>query len=124
MASVRPRVLIVDDDPGARRLYGAYLSAAGFDVEEAPSGMDAVKLTEEREYAAVLMDLDMPGLDGWMTMSLIRARRPSLPMVILTAMADPELPARAKRANAAGFLTKPCTQEELSRTVERALRGG
>jgi CheY-like chemotaxis protein len=69
------------------------------------------------------MDLNMPGLDGWMAMSLIKARRPALPIIILTAMTEGDLEARAKTAGAAGFLTKPCNPDALARAVARAIRG-
>ena len=79
-------VLIVDDDAGARRLYGAFLRSKGMEVHEADSGIAAVQRVEQHSFELVVMDLDMPGIDGWMAISLIRARLPDLPMVILTAM--------------------------------------
>jgi CheY-like chemotaxis protein len=117
---VAKSVLFVDDDPTSRRVYGTFLTAAGFEVDEAVSGLDAVARVEARAHDVVVMDLDMPGLDGWMAMSLIRARRPSLPIVILSALSGDDLRDRAEKANCAGFLTKPCSQDTIARMVARA----
>jgi CheY-like chemotaxis protein len=118
MGTVTKRILLVDDDAAARRVYGAYLTAAGFAVEEAESGMEAVVRCEKAPFHVVVMDLDMPGLDGWMAMSLIRARRPNLPMIILSALTDAEVRQRAHKAGA-DFVGKPASQDELTRSVRR-----
>jgi CheY-like chemotaxis protein len=115
------RVLIVDDDPAARRLYGAFLRSKGIEVEEAESGIDAVQRVEQVPFDLVLMDLDMPGIDGWMAMSLIRARLPKLPMVILSALSGADFRERAEKLNVGEILTKPCPHDVLMRAVERAL---
>jgi CheY-like chemotaxis protein len=114
------RVLFVDDDPAAARLYKSYLAAEGYEVHVADSGIEAVEATERGQFDVVVMDLNMPGLDGWMSMSLIKARRPKLPVVVLTGEVGKDLEARAKTAGAAGFLTKPCQPEALIRTLVKA----
>jgi CheY-like chemotaxis protein len=116
------RVLIVDDDPAARRLYGAFLRSKGMEIHEAESGMEAVQRVEQVPFHLVLMDLDMPGIDGWMAMSLIRARLPQLPMVILTAMAGNDFKERAAKLGVHEILHKPCPHDELMRATERALK--
>jgi CheY-like chemotaxis protein len=114
------RVLFVDDDPAAARLYKSYLAAEGHEVHVADSGIEAVEATERGQFDVVVMDLNMPGLDGWMSMSLIKARRPKLPVVVLTGEVGKDLEARARTAGAAGFLTKPCQPEALIRTLVKA----
>jgi two-component system response regulator FlrC len=115
------RVLLVDDDPAATRLYKNYLVADGHDVVVADSGIEAVEATERQPFDVIVMDLMMPGLDGWMSMSLIKARRPLLPVVVLTSDAGKDLESRAKTAGAAAFLTKPCAPEVLTRALRRAV---
>jgi two-component system response regulator FlrC len=122
MAEGGKRILVVDDDPLARRLVRTNLQAGGHEVEEAGSGIEAVERCEARAFDLVIMDLNMPGLDGWMAISLIRARRPSLPVVILTAMTGADLKQRAETAGAAGFLAKPAQPAELERAVARATK--
>jgi len=114
------RVLFVDDDPAAARLYKSYLVADGHDVVVANSGIEGVEATERNQFDVVVMDLNMPGLDGWMSMSLIKARRPRLPVVVLTGDPGRDLEQRAKTAGAAGFLTKPCQPDVLLRALVRA----
>ncbi|MDB4968185.1 MAG: two component sigma54 specific fis family transcriptional regulator [Myxococcales bacterium] len=114
------RVLFVDDDPAASRLYKSYLSAEGHEVIIADSGIEAVEAAERSAFDVVVMDLNMPGLDGWMSMSLIKARRPKLPVVVLTGEVGKDLEARAKTAGAAGFLTKPCQPDNLIRALKKA----
>ncbi len=114
------RVLFVDDDPAAARLYKSYLTADGHEVMVAESGIEAVEATEREKFDVVIMDLNMPGLDGWMSMSLIKARRPKLPVVVLTGEVGKDLEARAQTAGAAGFLTKPCKPDLLLRTIRKA----
>ncbi len=113
------RVLIVDDDPASARLYRSYLVADGHEVRVATSGIEGVEATERDKFDAVVMDLNMPGLDGWMSMSLIKARRPKLPVIVLTSERGGDLQERARTAGAAGFLAKPCTADVLLRTVKK-----
>lgn len=115
------RVLFVDDDPASARLYRSYLTAEGHDVMVANSGIEGVEATERNQFDIVVMDLNMPGLDGWMSMSLIKARRPKLPVVVLTGETGRDLESRAKTAGAAGFLQKPCQPDVLIRALKRAL---
>jgi two-component system chemotaxis response regulator CheY len=114
------RVLFVDDDPAASRLYKSYLAAEGHEVVIADSGIEAVEAAERDSFDVVVMDLNMPGLDGWMSMSLIKARRPKLPVVVLTGEVGKDLEMRAKTAGAAGFLTKPCQPDNLIRALKKA----
>src|SRR5215831_16462387 len=116
------RVLFVDDDPAAARLYKSYIVADGHEVIVADSGIEAVEATERGQFDVVVMDLNMPGLDGWMSMSLIKARRPKLPVVILTGDTGRDLEQRAQTAGAAGFLLKPCKPEVLIRAIGKATR--
>lgn len=116
---MRRKLLVVDDDPQVFRLYAAFL-AADYEVLGSETGVGAVELVEAHEIALVIMDLNMPGLDGWMAMSLIRARRPTVPFVIVTSVTDGDLETRARTAGAAGFLRKPVTAETLRRAVDRA----
>jgi CheY-like chemotaxis protein len=123
MGSANRRILFVDDDPSSSRLYRTYLSAAGYQVVTAESGMAGVEAAERVPFDLVVMDLNMPGLDGWMSMSLIKARRPALPVVVFTSSTGADLQERAHKAGAVGYVTKPCQPEQLERILSRALKG-
>ena len=113
-------VLLVDDDAAATRLYARFLTGK-CDVLTADSGVGAVEMVEAHPIDLVVMDLAMPGLDGWMAMSLIRARRPTVPFLVVTSLDLHDLEMRVRAAGAVGFLRKPVTAEQLQRAVERAL---
>jgi CheY-like chemotaxis protein len=115
------RILLVDDDPAAQKLYRAYLQKDGYEVVTAISGLEGVEASERQPVDAVLMDLNMPGLDGWMAMSLIRARRPDVPTIVLSSQSGSDLEARARTAGVAAYLSKPCTPEALLKAVALAI---
>jgi DNA-binding NarL/FixJ family response regulator len=109
------RVLVVDDHPAFRRaLTSALRMADGFEVAgEAGGGVAACKEAESLEPDVVLMDLSMPDLSGIDAMRQIHETRPGLPVVILTAHADPGVEKEARKAGASGFLAKGIGLEEL-----------
>lgn len=115
------RILLVDDDPAAARLYRAMLVKEGHDVLVFDSGIDAVEAAERERSSLdlVITDFNMPGIKGDVTLSLLRARVPSLPVVILTSEPSPTVEKRARDAGAAAFLRKPCNADLLSRTIAR-----
>jgi len=113
------RVLLVDDDPAARRLYCAILVNEGHEVVALDAGVDAVEAATREPFALVITDFNMPGIKGDVTLSLLRARLPELPVVILTSDPSPALERHARDAGAAAVLRKPCTAELLKRTLAR-----
>ena len=116
----RPAVLLVDDVPANLTALGALLSALDVDVVHATSGDDALKQMLARDFAVVLMDVQMPDLDGFQTTALIRQRDRTrhTPIIFVTAIFKDE--ASAKRAYALGavdFLTKPFDEDALKAKV-------
>ena len=109
------RVLVVDDHPAFRRALTSALGMVdGFEVAgEAGSGVAACTQAEDVEPDVILMDLSMPDFSGIDAMKQIHAKRPDLPVVILTAHADPGLEKEARAAGASGFLAKGVGLEDL-----------
>jgi len=109
------RVLVVDDHPAFRRaLTSALRMVDGVEVAgEAGGGVAACRMVEELEPDLVLMDLSMPDMSGIEAMRQIHDKRRSLPVVILTAHADPGVEREALAAGASGFLAKGIGLEEL-----------
>jgi DNA-binding NarL/FixJ family response regulator len=109
------RVLVVDDHPAFRRaLTSALKMVDGFEVAgEAGGGVAACEEAGSLEPDVVLMDLSMPDLSGIDAMKQIHERQPQLPVVILTAHADPGVEKEAREAGASGFLAKGIGLEEL-----------
>jgi CheY-like chemotaxis protein len=117
------RILFVDDDPAALRLYRTMLAKEGHEVVVFDSGVDAVEAAARDRFDVVLADVIMPGIKGDVALSLLHARDPALPVVILTSDASEALERRIRDAGAAAFLRKPCTAELLTRTLSRAIAG-
>jgi two-component system response regulator FlrC len=113
------RILFVDDDPSATRLYRTMLVNDGHEVVAFDSGVDAVEAAAREPFDLVITDFNMPGIKGDVTLSLLRARFPDLPVVIMTSEPSPALEKRALAAGAAAFLRKPCAADVLSRTIAR-----
>ncbi len=121
----RPQsVLIVDDDPLARLLALRALSEMGFKTEEAADGHEALDCIEAAVPDLVLLDLDMPGLDGFETCESIRAseRTRELPVLIATGLTDGATIDRAYEVGATDFLKKPLDLSILRHHVRFVLR--
>jgi CheY-like chemotaxis protein len=116
-----PSVLIVDDDPSIRKLVATTLEdVAGFELVEAADGDEALELAREEAPAIVLLDIDMPGIDGLEACRRLRAepQTAEATVVMLTAAADEEAERAAEEAGADLFITKPFSPLELLRLVD------
>src|SRR4051812_8558981 len=99
------KVLLVDDDPSIRDSLGRALQSEHYEVLVARTGQTALELLCEREIDLVLLDINMPGLDGWATFDQMMELNPFLPVIIITANSNQE-PISAK-AGAVSILQKP-----------------
>ena len=109
------RVLVVDDHPAFRQALTSALELVD-EIEvagEAGGGLEACSEAEHVAPDVVLMDLSMPDLSGFDAMERILARDPDLPVVILTANADPDVEAEARRAGASGFVAKGTMLDDI-----------
>lgn len=112
--SGRPaRILVVDDEPSLAELLTMALSYEGWDVRSAPDGTGALRAAAEFEPDAVLLDVMLPDLDGVEVLRRLRADRPGLPVLFLTARDSAEDRAAGLRAGADGYLTKPFSLEQV-----------
>jgi DNA-binding NarL/FixJ family response regulator len=119
------RVLIADDHPLARagleHLLGALDDIAVVGV--ATGGEEAVRLAREHDPDVVLMDLEMPDMDGIDATQALRARQPGAAVVVLTSFSDRERILAALDAGAVGYLLKDADPDELARAIRAAARG-
>jgi class 3 adenylate cyclase/CheY-like chemotaxis protein len=118
-----PRVLVVDDQPPNVRLLEAILTPRGYDVRTASSGEDALASLDREDVDLVLLDIVMPGIDGYETCRVIRQRPATayLPVVMVTASGEEEK-VKALEAGADDFLTKPVNKNELLARVASLAR--
>ena len=118
-----PLILVVDDYDDAREMYAEYLQFCGFRVAEARNGNEALDQAFKLQPDLILMDLSLPGMDGWEATRQLKAddRTKNIPVVALTGHALAGASEGAKRAGCDSFVTKPCLPDDLVVEVRRML---
>jgi DNA-binding NtrC family response regulator len=116
-----PRILVVEDDAAMRDLLADELREAGFEIVTAADGNEALAQLDAVDVNAVVTDLQMPGLSGDRLLDAVRAHKPQLPVVIITAYGTIDTAVRTIKAGAFHFLPKPFPMEQLVATIEEAL---
>jgi DNA-binding response OmpR family regulator len=115
------QILVVDDDADIRGLLRELLERRGFTVTEAADGREALQTFYGSRPDLVLLDVGMPGMDGWTTLERIRELS-EVPVVMLTARSAELEKTRGLRAGADDYVTKPFGRQELLARIERLLR--
>ena len=116
-----PRILIVDDEERIRSLVASYLKSDGFEVVEADNGRDALAEVERRKPDLVIMDVRMPGMDGFEALSEIR-KISDVYVIMLTARAEETDRIVGLSVGADDYVTKPFSPRELVARVKAVLR--
>src|SRR5437868_15423528 len=114
-------VLVVDDESDIRGLVQELLQRAGYDVIEAADGNEGLKRFHAKKPDLVILDVQMPGLDGWGVLERIRELS-EVPVIMLTARAEELDKVRGLRAGADDYVTKPFGRQELLARVDAGLR--
>lgn len=112
-------ILITDDDPAVRHMLGRYLESENFNVVFAASGLEAMGEFLIRPYDLLLLDLMMPGANGWQVFDVLGRLHPMMPIVLMTAL--PHQQERAAQVGADALLEKPLDLPLLLRTIREAL---
>lgn len=115
------QILIVEDEPIISMVLKAYLTKAGYEVEQAFDGMRAMTLFEQWKPSLVLLDVMLPDLDGWTILKLIREQS-SCPVIMLTALGDIRNLLEGLNGGADDYLSKPFIGEEVVARVQAVLR--
>ncbi len=119
--SPKGKVLIVDDAPDTLDIIQKLLSYEGYDVILAPTGEEGVKKVAEEKPEVVLMDINLPGIDGTEALRRIRRMNPIQSVIMLTAFATVENAIRALKEGATDFIKKPFENEHLIHIVNQSL---
>lgn len=121
--SKAPLILVVDDYQDAREMYAEYLRFSGFRVAEARNGNEALEQAFALKPDLILMDLSLPGMDGWEATRRLKADEQTrhIPIVALTGHALAGASEGARRAGCDSFVTKPCLPDDLVVEVRRML---
>src|ERR1043166_3362019 len=113
----RPTILVVDDEQDVLDLVAAVLATAGYAIDTATNGAEALALVRTREYDAVVLDVSMPELDGWTVLETMKADPApgvnEVPVVMLTAMGTTADRLRGGLDGALHYITKPFDVSEL-----------
>jgi two-component system, cell cycle response regulator DivK len=120
-----PRILIVEDNPGSLMLATVMLETEGFEVTGAESAEAARQIVGETTPDLILMDIQLPGMDGLEFTKELKADPDTsgIPVIALTAHAMPLHERAARAAGCEGFIAKPWTPEALSREIRAFLAG-
>ncbi len=117
------QILIVDDDPAILRLLGVYLMSAGFRVIPVQSGEEALDALSGLLPDLILLDVKMPGMDGFETFKRVRgdSRLSDVPVIFLTSASDPVSKVRGYLSDAEDYLIKTTRREKLLARIETVL---
>jgi two-component system cell cycle response regulator DivK len=120
---VGPLILVVDDTRDSRELFVEFLRMAGFRAEQAATGAEALDKAAALRPSAIVMDLEMPEMDGWEATRRLKAdeRTCSIPVVALSAHVMEGARMKAIEAGCMGFLPKPCYPSQVSEELNRIL---
>jgi DNA-binding response OmpR family regulator len=115
-------VLVAEDEDGTRLSLSHVLRVEGYDVDEARDGLEAERLGVEGDHALVLLDIEMPGMDGVEVCRRIRAARPTVPIMMLTGRDSERDAIRGLDAGADDYVAKPFRLQELLARVRAQVR--
>lgn len=123
MERVMARVLVVDDDPAILQLVALNLELEGYDVLRATTGPEALEIARDRAPQMVVLDVMMPGMDGYAVCEALRDDQTTgeVPVVMLSARTSASDQQRALNAGAVDFVTKPFDPLDLIAVIERHL---
>lgn len=118
------RILVVEDNPDNMYVVDRLLTHHGYAVHQAVSGSEALRLLEAAPFDLVLMDMQMPGLDGYSTVQALRASNGmDMPVIAVTASSMPGDRERTLEAGCTDYVAKPIDTRELVRLVAHYLGG-
>jgi two-component system response regulator HydG len=117
----RAHVLVVDDEPGICRALSRYLAAEGHRVHSVSSGEEALTFVRSERLDVALVDLRLPGMDGMTVLERMRAIRPEMEIVLITAFGGADTAIRAIQQGAYSYVPKPLDLEEIGRLVRRTI---
>lgn len=114
-------VLIVDDEPIVRESIKDWLKDAGYQVATAESGEEALEIIEKQDFSVMVLDIRLPGKTGMTVLKEIKAQRPWIKSIIITAYPSAETTTEATKLGAVDYLIKPVAPDDLERLIRETL---
>ena len=121
MEKEKLKILVIDDEDVIRGFLAEMFLSAGYEVDAAATGPEGIALFEKNHYDLVFSDLGLPEMSGWDVAKAIRARNPSVPIVLLSGWGIQLDDVRIQECGIDLVLSKPCQMEELLSAVEDVL---
>ena len=118
---MKPRILVIDDEPAIRDSLTMILEYDGYEVMQAATGDEGVKLVERESPALVFCDIKMPGMDGLEVLQKLHHMVGVMPVVIITGNADIQNAVEATRLGAFDFIEKPVERDRILLTARNAI---
>ncbi len=118
----QPKVLVIDDEPGVRELISEALSISEITAVQAADGLEALSFLRRERFDLLILDINMPKLDGLALLEKLRTEGMSVPVLMLSARADKADINQGLRTGADDYLTKPFSIEELVLRVKAIMR--
>lgn len=119
---MKPSILVIEDEPTLARLLSYNLNREGYDVTVAENGGDGLRLAVTQAFDLIILDIMLPGLNGFEVLSRMRERGVQKPVIILTARSAEDEIVRGLRMGADDYMTKPFGVDELLARVSAVLR--
>ena len=118
-----PRIMVVDDDPDVVTVLSSFLKREGFVPVEAASGQQCLKIAGENHIDLILLDLMMPGMDGFEVIKALKNRPETadIPVIMVTARDDIDARAEGMRLGVSDFLAKPVFRKQLRNRIDAQL---
>ena len=114
------KVLLVDDEKEFLEIMSERMEARGMKVTTAETAAQALSIIEKESFDAIVMDFQMPGMDGMEALKLIKGKKPELQIILLTGFATVEKTVEAMKVGATDFLEKPADIEALAEKIKKA----
>lgn len=118
--ATRP-ILIVDDEPIVRESIRDWLKDAGYKVATAETGEEALALVGKQDFSVIIMDVRLPGKTGVTVLKEVKALKPGIKSIIITAYPSAEIVAEARKLGVVDYLIKPIAPDDLERLVRETL---
>jgi DNA-binding NtrC family response regulator len=114
------KVLLVDDEKDFLEIMAQRMEARGLEITTAESAKQALLVIEKKHFDAIVMDFQMPGMDGMEALKTIKSKKPELQIILLTGYATVEKTVEAMKAGASDFLEKPVDINVLTDKIKQA----
>ncbi|MBL7208783.1 MAG: response regulator [Dehalococcoidia bacterium] len=118
---VKKPILIVDDEAIVRESIRDWLKDAGYQVATAESGEEALEMIKKQDFSAMILDVRLPGITGIKVLKEVKALKPQIKSIVITAYPTAELAAEAKKLGAIDYLVKPIAPDDLEGLIRETL---